>query len=101
MNSRQLEYAQYIQDNKFTCIVITEQCASYNLIDNQNQKHKFSWAYIMRNLQKMEDYSGKGLTARIYQKLVLTCQSVLRIQHRYENNQLADDKYQNECIVYS
>ncbi len=72
--------------------MITDQCASYNWIDNQ--KHQFCWAHIVRNLQKMADYSGKGLTAHIGQKLVLTCQSVFRTQHRYEDNQLAAHQYQ-------
>jgi len=48
----------------------------------------------VRNLQKMADYSGKGLTAHIDQQLVLICQSVFRTQHRYENNQLTTHRYQ-------
>ena len=39
MSSRRQECAQYILGKKFTGIVITDQCASYNWIDNQ--KHQF------------------------------------------------------------
>ena len=55
---------------------------------------QFCWAHIIRNLQKMADYSGKGLTAHIGQQLVLICQSVFRTQHRYEDNKLTADQYQ-------
>ena len=92
MSSRRQECAQHILGKKFTGIAITDQCASYNWIDPL--KHQFCWAHIIRNLQKMADYSGKGLTALIGEKLVLMCQSVFRIQHRYEQDQLTVHQYQ-------
>jgi transposase len=60
MSSRRQECAQYILDKKFNGIAVTDQCGSYNWIDKD--KHQFCWAHIIRNLQKMADYSGKGLT---------------------------------------
>ncbi|MFT5716035.1 MAG: transposase [Oleiphilaceae bacterium] len=41
----------------------------------------------------MADYSGKGLTANIGEKLVLICNSIFRIQHRYQNKELTENQY--------
>ncbi len=80
MSSRRQECAQYILGKQFNGIAVTDQCGSYNWIDKN--KHQFCWAHILRNLQQMADYSGKGLTANIGKKLVLICKSVFRVQRR-------------------
>ena len=91
MSSRRQECAQYILGKKFNGIAVTDQCGSYNWIDKN--KHQFCWAHIIRDLQKMADYSGKGLTANIGEKLVLICKIIFRVQHRYQNKELSKNQY--------
>ncbi|BAJ01443.1 hypothetical protein SVI_1472 [Shewanella violacea DSS12] len=61
---------------------MSDQCPSYNWIDPE--QHQFFLAHVQRNLQQMADYSGRGHTASIGNRLVLLFKSVFRTQHRYE-----------------
>ncbi len=72
-------------------IAVTDQCGSYNWIDKN--KHQFCWAHILRNLQQMADYSGKGLTANIGKKLVLICKSVFFFFYLHQNKELSEHQY--------
>ena len=80
--------AKHLLGDSPKAVVVTDQCASYNWLDEA--RHQFCWAHIERNLQKMADYSGGGLTAQLGKQLVLICKAVFRTHHRYEQNSLAE-----------
>jgi transposase len=80
---RNQEMAKQLLADARQAVVVTDQCASYHWLDAT--RHQFCWAHVQRNLQKMADYAGGGLTARIGQRLVLLCRAVFRCQHRYQD----------------
>ncbi len=69
---RNKEAAKSILGEHTQAIVVSEQCPSYNWIEPE--RHQFCLAHVQRNLQPMADYSGKGLTASIGNRLVLLFQ---------------------------
>ncbi|EDQ00900.1 hypothetical transposase [Shewanella benthica KT99] len=79
---RNKDAAKSILGEHTQAIVVSDQCPSYNWIEPE--RHQFCLAHVQRNLQQMADYSGKGLTASIGNRLVLLFKSVFRTQHRYE-----------------
>lgn len=84
--SRSQEIAKKVIGTAFTGVVVSDQCASYHWL--APERHQFCWAHIQRNLQKMSDYSGQGLTAELGRKLVLLCHMVFRTQHQLEADTL-------------
>ena len=62
---RNQEMAKQLLADAHQAVVVTDQCASYHWLDAT--RHQFCWAHVQRNLQKMADYAGGGLTARIGQ----------------------------------
>ena len=83
---RNKDAAKSVLGAQTQAIVVSDQCPSYNWI--APERHQFYLAHVLRNLQQMADYSGKGLTANIGNRLVLLFKSVFRIQHRYESDEV-------------
>ncbi|ELP5903205.1 transposase, partial [Vibrio vulnificus] len=72
-------------------IVVSDQYSGYNWLSQD--KHQLCWSHVIRNLQQIADYSGKGYTAKIGQRLVLLSKLVFRTRHRWEAGKIDDVLY--------
>ncbi len=90
-SSRSQQDAQFLLGADTSSIVISDRCPSYNWLPAQ--RHQFCWAHIVRNLQQMADYAGKGLTAKIGQRLTLLSKAVFRVQHRFEEHEINEERW--------
>lgn len=94
--SRSQDSAKYLLGEKTRAVIISDQCGSYNWINPS--RHQFCLAHVIRNLQQMADYSGKGLTAYIGARLTLVMKSIFRAQHRYESSELTEKKWRRRIL---
>jgi transposase len=85
---RNKDAAKSVLGEQTQAVVVSDQCPSYHWIEPE--RHQFCLAHIERNLQQMADYSGKGLTEHIGNRLVLLFKSVFRTQHKYEAGTLEE-----------
>ncbi|CCO49767.1 IS22-1 protein [Vibrio nigripulchritudo SOn1] len=89
--SRSTHSAKVMLGEDYQGFVISDQCPSYNWVNPD--KHQLCWAHIKRNLQQIADYSGGGYTSYVGKYLALTANTVFRIRHRLEHNEISQDIY--------
>lgn len=91
--SRSMHSAKTVLDSDYCGIVVSDQYSGYNWLSPD--RHQLCWAHVIRNLQQIADYTGKGHTAKIGQRLVLLSKLVFRTRHRWESSQIDDALYLN------
>nr|PMK56611.1 hypothetical protein BCT98_09405 [Vibrio breoganii] len=91
--SRSALSAKTVLDSNYSGVVISDQYSGYNWISPD--KHQLCWSHVIRDLQQIADYSGKGHTAKIGQRLVLLSKLMFRTQHRWESGKLDAHLYLN------
>jgi transposase len=91
--SRSTHSAKTVLDSDYCGIVVSDQYSGYNWLSQD--KHQLCWSHVIRNLQQIADYSGKGHTAKIGQRLVLLSESVFRTRHRWEAGKIDDALYRD------
>ncbi|ELP5902956.1 IS66 family transposase [Vibrio vulnificus] len=89
--SRSTHSAKTALDSDYCGIVVSDQYSGYNWLSQD--KHQLCWSHVIRNLQQIADYSGKGYTAKIGQRLVLLSKLVFRTRHRWEAGKIDDVLY--------
>lgn len=89
--SRSTHSAKTVLDSDYCGIVVSDQYSGYNWLSQD--KHQLCWSHVIRNLQQIADYSGKGYTAKIGQRLVLLSKLVFRTRHRWEAGKIDDVLY--------
>nr|WP_193158048.1 IS66 family transposase [Vibrio navarrensis] len=91
--SRSTHSAKTVLDSDYCGIVVSDQYSGYNWLSPD--RHQLCWAHVIRNLQQIADYTGKGHTAKIGQRLVLLSKLVFRTRHRWESGQIDETLYLN------
>lgn len=89
--SRSTHSSKTVLDSDYCGIVVSDQYSGYNWLSQD--KHQLCWSHVIRNLQQNADYSGKGYTAKIGQRLVLLSKLVFRTRHRWEAGKIDDVLY--------
>jgi hypothetical protein len=88
---RNQDNAKHLLGTPSGAVVVTDQYSSYNWLEPT--RHQYCLAHVQRNLQQMADYSGKGLTHLIGQRLVLLFKTLFRTQHRFEAGILSEMRW--------
>ena len=91
--SRSTHSAKKVLDADYCGIVVSDQYSGYNWL--APDRHQLCWSHVIRNLQQIADYSGKGYTAKIGHRLVLLSKLVFRTRHRWESGDIGDALYLN------
>ena len=91
--SHPIHSAKAVLGANYSGVVISDQCGGYNWISPN--KHQLCWSHVIRNLQQIVDYTGKGHTAKIGQRLVMRSKLVFRTRHRWESETIKYSLYLN------
>lgn len=91
--SRSTHSAKKVLGSDYCGIVVSDQYSGYNWLSQD--RHQLCWSHVIRNLQQIADYTGKGHTVKIGQRLVLLSKLVFRTRHRWESGQIDDTLYLN------
>ncbi|WP_254068220.1 IS66 family transposase [Vibrio aestuarianus] len=91
--SRSIHSAKAVLGAHYSGVVVSDQYGGYNWISPN--KHQLCWSHVLRNLQQIADYTGKGHTAKIGQRLVMLSKLVFRTRHRWESETIKYSLYLN------
>ena len=89
--SRSTHSAKTVLDSDYSGIVVSDQYSGYNWLSSD--RHQLCWSHVIRNLQQIADYAGRGHTANIGQRLVLLSKLVFRTRHRWESDHIDEALY--------